>query len=161
MKILLNGIGGRMGKEVTRRVLDGYKDTYYVGDRIDMTTLVVRVEYVNGGGLDMMLLEEMVSYDFSTPGTATVTVAYNGMVATYTVTVLEAPATEAPTTEPENETEPESETVPETQTVDSPVTDSEDLIDEPAVQNGCKATLVSLSALVLVLAGLALGKKED
>ena len=30
MKILLNGIGGRMGKEVTRRVLEGYKDTVLV-----------------------------------------------------------------------------------------------------------------------------------
>ena len=30
MKILLNGIGGRMGKEVTRRVLDGYKETVLV-----------------------------------------------------------------------------------------------------------------------------------
>lgn len=30
MKILLNGIGGRMGKEVTRRVLDGYKETTLV-----------------------------------------------------------------------------------------------------------------------------------
>ena len=30
MKILLNGSGGRMGKEVTRRVLDGYKETTLV-----------------------------------------------------------------------------------------------------------------------------------
>ena len=30
MKILLSGIGGRMGKEVTRRVLDGYKETTLV-----------------------------------------------------------------------------------------------------------------------------------
>jgi len=30
MKILLNGIGGRMGKEVTRRALDGYKETTLV-----------------------------------------------------------------------------------------------------------------------------------
>ena len=30
MKILLNGIGGRMGKEVTRRLLDGYKETVLV-----------------------------------------------------------------------------------------------------------------------------------
>ena len=141
-------------------VLDGYKDTYYVGDRIDMTSLIVRIDYVSGNGLEMMLLEEMVSYDFSKPGKATVTVEYDGMVATYEVTVLEAPETTAPeTTEPET-TEPETDTatlidpVPETEPA------SDDLVEEPAIQNGCGAVLPA-GLLVLALIAGAFIKKED
>ena len=145
-------------------VLDGYKDTYYVGDRIDMTSLIVRIDYVSGNGLEMMLLEEMVSYDFSKPGKATVTVEYDGMVATYEVTVLESPTTEESTTEPvgsiQESTEPTEPTEAPTETEAEVVTGSEDT-PEPAVENGCGAVLLPTSALVLALAACALRKRED
>ena len=151
-------------------VLDGYKDTYFVGDRIDMTTLVVRLEYAQGGGLDMMLLESMVSYDFSAPGTATVTVEYDGMQASYTVSVLPAPETQ-PETETETETEAETETATETESeaVTNPESEpisetdpgSDDLVSEPAVQNGCGAVLLPMAFVMIALAAFALGKKRD
>ena len=143
-------------------VLDGYKDTYYVGDRIDMTSLVVRINYVSGNGLDMMLLEDMVSYDFSKPGKATVTVEYDGMIATYTVTVLEAPSAEETTTEPapELETDAETQTETETETEAMPVTESDTLAQEPAAKKGCGAVL-SASVLALLLAAVALRRRED
>ena len=153
-------------------VLPGYKDTYYVGERIDMTTLLVRIEQASGSGLDMMLLESMVSYDFSAPGTATVTVTYDGMTATYEVTVLPAPETETETeteTEPvgsssstESNTEstaPESETATETEA--APATDADDLVPEPAVPNGCKSVLVSVPLAMILLGVFACFGKED
>ncbi len=138
-------------------VLDGYKDTYYVDERIDMTSLVVRVNYASGQSLDMMLLESMVSYDFSKPGKATVTVEYDGMTAAFEVTVLEAPATEAPETiEPET-TEPEAEASAPEATQDSDVD-----VPEPAIDNeGCGAVLLPATLLLLCLAALALGRKEE
>ena len=99
-------------------VLNGYKDTYYVGEKIDMTSLKISLNYATGDSLEMMILESMVSYDFSVPGTATVTVEYEGMQATYEVTVLPAPepSLEQETTEPEatsEETAEPEETEPE------------------------------------------------
>ncbi len=138
-------------------VLDGYKDTYYVGDRIDMTTLLVRINYASGDGLDMMLLESMVSYDFSAPGKATVTVEYDGMIASYTVTVLEAPQTEQATTEPVSDTESESESEPIVSE-----TAPDDLDSEPAIDNeGCGAVLLPGTLIALCAAAFALRKKED
>lgn len=148
-------------------VLDGYKDTYFVGDRIDMTSLVVRISYASGQSLDMMLLESMVSYDFSKPGKATVTVEYDGMTATFEVTVLEAPATEAPetsepeTTEPET-TEPET-TAPEPEASAPDVTQAPDVdVSEPAIEHdGCGAVLMPASLIALAVVVLVLRKKED
>ena len=146
-------------------VLPGYKDTYYVGERIDMTSLVVHVDYASGAGLDMMLLESMVSYDFSAPGTATVTVEYDGMVATYEVTVLPAPETDPPETEPEpvgsiqESTAPESETA--TATEAAPETDADNLVPEPAIKKGCGAALAPAGMILLCFVGFALGRKED
>jgi hypothetical protein len=144
------------------RVLPGYKDTYYVGERIDMTSLVVHVDYASGAGLDMMLLESMVSYDFSAPGTATVTVEYDGMVATYEVTVLPAPETEsAPETETEADTEAVTETETEPATEAAPETDADDLVPEPAIQKGCGAALAPAGMILLCFVGFAFGRKED
>ena len=143
-------------------VLPGYKDTYYVGERIDMTSLVVHVDYASGAGLDMMLLESMVSYDFSAPGTATVTVEYDGMVATYEVTVLPAPETEsAPETETEADTEAVTEAKTEPATEAAPETDADNLVPEPAIKKGCGASLAPAGMILLCIVGFALGRKED
>ena len=142
-------------------ILDGYKDTYYVGERIDMTTLVVHVDYASGAGLDMMLLESMVSYDFSVPGTATVTVEYDGMVATYEVTVLPAPETNPPESETETETVGSSNSTAETATEAAPETDADNLDPEPAIKNGCGAALAPAGMILLCFVALAFGRKED
>ena len=129
-------------------VLDGYKDTYYVGDRIDMTSLIVRIDYVSGNGLEMMLLEEMVSYDFSKPGKATVTVEYDGMVATYEVTVLESPTTEESTTEPvgsNSSTESNFESTESTESTE---------------KTGCKAMAAAAVALTTAAAAAIMIKKK-
>ena len=157
-------------------VLPGYKDTYYVGERIDMTSLVVHVDYASGAGLDMMLLESMVSYDFSAPGTATVTVEYDGMVATYEVTVLPAPETATETvgsikestaetaTETvgsSNSTESNIESTAEPATEAAPETDADNLVPEPAIKKGCGAALAPAGMILLCFVGFALGRKED
>ena len=143
-------------------VLDGYKDTYFVGERIDMTTLVVRINYAGGQSLDMMLLESMVSYDFSKPGTATVTVEYDGMKATFEVTVLEAPETAAPETAAPEATEAET-ALPETEASAPETTQGpDDDVPEPAIDNGgCKAVLMPVTVILLCLAAFSLGRKEN
>ena len=143
-------------------VLDGYKDTYFVGERIDMTTLVVRINYAGGQSLDMMLLESMVSYDFSKPGTATVTVEYDGMRAEFEVTVLEAPETAAPETAAPETTEAETG-LPETDAFAPETTQGPDVdVPEPAIDNeGCGAVLMPAALILLGLAALALGRKEN
>jgi hypothetical protein len=151
--------------------VDGYKDTYYVGERIDMTTLLIRMSQ---GGEPMHILEEMVSYDFSKAGTATVTVTVKGMTATYTVKVVEDPNTEAPTeevtepmTEPETETPTEAPTDPVTEEPTAPVTEAPTETPTegetaPAEKKGCGATLTALTAVTVILtAAVALKKKED
>ena len=142
-------------------VLPGYKDTYYVGDRIDMTTLLVSLNYATGDSLKMMLLESMVSYDFSAPGTATVYIDYEGMKATYDVTVLPVPETTAPeTTAPETQT-PETEATEQTE-AETPVgSDSETLAPEQEAGGGCKSALLPLSVFVLAFSAFAMRKKED
>ena len=158
-------------------VLDGYKDTYYVGERIDMTSLVISINYANGDSLEMMVTESMVTYDFSVPGTATVTVNYEGMQVSFEVTVLEvpvttepettAPATQAPETSAPEETE--SETVepqtnaPEAETSAPQATQGPDVdVSEPANDNeGCGAVLLPVSVFVVLLAAMTLRKKED
>jgi hypothetical protein len=153
-------------------VLPGYKDTYYVGERIDMTSLVVHVDYASGAGLDMMLLESMVSYDFSAPGTATVTVEYDGMVATYEVTVLPAPETvgsiqestaetATETVGSSNSTESNIESTAEPATEAAPETDADNLVPEPAIKNGCGASLAPAGMILLCLVGFAFGRKKD
>lgn len=150
----------------------GYKDTYYVGERIDMTTLLIRVDQAGKMGEPMHILEEMVSYDFSKVGEATVTVEVKGMKATYTVTVVENPNTEAPT-EPETEpvTEPETEAVsdevtePVTETptempTEAPTTPAEG--DTEPARSGCGATVAALSVVLTAMAAaVVLNKKED
>ena len=153
----------------------GYKDTYYVGERIDMTTLLIRM---GQGDEPMHILEEMVSYDFSKTGTATVTVTVKDMTATYTVTVVENPNTEAPTeapTEPPTEapTEPPTEAPTETPTdpvteapteepTEAPTASKPEAPTEPAEKKGCGATVMTLSAVILIAASaVALKKKEN
>ncbi len=159
------------------QIVEGYKDTYFVGERIDMTTLLIRMDQGGKVGEPMHILEEMVSYDFSKAGTATVTVEVKGMTATYTVTVVENPNTEAPTeevTEPvtEPETEAPIEEVTESPTdgvTETPVTDTTasettaEIIDGcPLEKKGCGATVTALSAVILIAAAaVALKKKED
>jgi hypothetical protein len=157
------------------QIVEGYKDTYFVGERIDMTTLLIRMSQ---GGEPMHILEEMVSYDFSKAGTATVTVTVKGMTATYTVTVVEDPNTEAPTeevtdpvTEPSTETPTEAPTDPVTEEPTAPVTEAPTETPTetptegetaPAEKKGCGATLTALTAVTVILtAAVALKKKED
>jgi hypothetical protein len=149
------------------RIVDGYKDTYFVGERIDMTTLLIRMSQ---GGEPMHILEEMVSYDFSKAGTATVTVEVKGMTATYTVTVVEDPNTETPTeevTEPvteeptEDVTEAPTDGVTET-SAETPTEIPTEGETAPADKKGCGANLMTLSAVILIAASAAaLKKKED
>ena len=155
------------------QIVDGYKDTYFVGERIDMTTLLIRMSQ---GGEPMHILEEMVSYDFSKAGTATVTVTVKDMTATYTVTVVENPNTEAPTeapTEPPTEAPTEPPTEAPTETPTDPVTEAPavdttasettaEIVGCPPEKKGCGATVMTLSAVILIAASaVALKKKED
>ena len=153
----------------------GYKDTYYVGDRIDMTTLLIRVDQGGKVGDPMHILEEMVSYDFSKVGKATVTVEVKGMIATYTVNVIENPNTEAPT---EEVTEPDTETEPVTEAPTDPA-ESADATEAPTeaptevpttpvegdtepAGSGCGAAALSLMAVLMATAAaIALNKKGD
>lgn len=151
------------------QIVDGYKDTYFVGERIDMTTLLIRMSQ---GGEPMHILEEMVSYDFSKAGTATVTVTVKDMTATYTVTVVENPETEPPVEESTEamtnmQTEPVTEPVTEltTETPTEEVTQApaptEPETDAP-VSGGCGASVTALSVVLLaVTAAIALKKKEE
>ena len=162
------------------QIVDGYKDTYFVGERIDMTTLLIRM---SRGGEPMHILEEMVSYDFSKTGTVTVTVEVKGMTATYTVTVIENPDTEPPTEEvTEPVTEPDTETAPATEPETDPVTEpaGSEAVTDPATEvptdpptetptegetesakRGCGATVAILSVTLMVAAAIVLNKKED
>lgn len=146
-------------------VLPGYKDTYFVGDRIDMTSLVVSLNYASGDSLKMMLLESMVSYDFSVPGTATVQIDYEGMKASFEVTVLPAPETTAPETTAPETTSPEtteSETTePETETEVEILSGTDHLDPEPGVQNDCQSVLAAAPFVLILLVTVAFYKKED
>lgn len=145
----------------------GYKDTYYVGERIDMTTLLIRVDQGGKVGEPMHILEEMVSYDFSKAGTATVTLDVKGMTATYTVSVMENPNTEAPTeevTQPATETEPVTEApanpAESADATETPTTPAES--DTQPAKGGCGAATLSLLAVLMVgSAAMILNKKED
>ena len=146
----------------------GYKDTYFVGDRIDMTTLLIRMDQGGKVGEPMHILEEMVSYDFSKAGEATVTVEVKGMTATYTVTVVE---------DPNAETEAQTDAVTETEPVTEVVTDAATEVDTaistqaPAetapetrapADGGCGASALGASGVLLALAAaVVLKKKED
>ena len=152
----------------------GYKDTYFVGDRIDMTTLLIRVD--QGGKLSepMHILESMVSYDFSKVGEATVSVEVKGMKTSYTVNVVENPNAETETvteavTEPATEavTDAVTDAVTETpaeapaETAADTVTETAPETDAPAV-SGCGSVLSALSVSILAIAAAAcLKKKED
>lgn len=63
------------------------KKIYKVGEKLDTTNLALLAEYNNG---ELSVIEEgySVQYDFSEPGTKTVTVIYGGKKAYYEVTVL-------------------------------------------------------------------------
>lgn len=160
----------------------GYRDTYTVGESFDMKTLLIRVHRTNGKSEVMPILERMVSYDFSKPGKATVTIDYDGMQTSFTVTVKEAPATEPVTemttepatemtTEPSTETSVETAAIPETAS-DVPPTDATasatdtdtDSESGAAVESGCGSSVVLLPTLLPLLTlavSLRRKKKED
>ena len=150
----------------------GYKDTYFVGDRIDMTTLLIRMDQGGRVSEPMHILEEMVTYDFSKTGKATVTVDVKGMTATYTVTVVENPETEPPVEE-STQAVTDTPTEPVTKPVTEPVTDTltEEVTQAPVqtapetdapVSGGCGASTAALSVVLLaVTAAITLKKKED
>ena len=149
----------------------GYKDTYVVGDRIDMTTLLIRVNYASGRSEVTPILESMVTYDFSKAGEAIVSINVKGMTAAYTVMVealseTEAPteaATQAPAVE---ETEAPTEAITEAPTVEeateAPVTQAPASGDtDPAPESkGCGGMLSVGSALMLSLIGSAVFMKR-
>lgn len=150
----------------------GYKDTYLVGETIDMTTLLICLEQGGKLGDPMHILEEMVQYDFSKPGKATVTVEVMGMTASYTVTVVEPPQTEPAiqetTVEPDEETtlEPTEETTvkPNEETANGA---KEETTVEPssetptkASSGGCRATMTLLPLPLLAAALLTLKKRR-
>ena len=146
-------------------VVPGYKDSYYVGDRIDMVTLVISINYASGESMEMMLLEDMVTYDFSQPGTATVLIDYEGMQTSFEVTVLPAPETtpEPETTEPET-TEPET-TEPESESATEPAPEATEpevtTEPEPDDKGGCGSVIASASVVLISFVALGLKKKED
>lgn len=173
------------------RINEGYKDTYFVGERIDMTTLLIRMDQGGKVGDPMHILEEMVNYDFSKAGTATVTVEVKGMTANYTVKVVEDPNTEPPTepeTEPVTEPEPETPTEAPTEEVTEPMTEpsTEEATEAPTVgetdapaadttasettaeidgcpleKKGCGATLTALTAVTVILTAATALKKKE
>ena len=59
------------------------------------------------------------------------------------------------------ETESETETAEKTETEVSPGTDPDDLVPEPAVENGCKAVLFGAPCMLLLFGVCALLKTED
>ena len=149
----------------------GYRDTYTVGESFDMKTLLIRVHRTNGKSEVMPILERMVSYDFSKPGKATVTIDYDGMQTSFTVTVKEAPATEPatePVTEPATEpaTEPSSESAsdmaPADATASATNTDA-DSESGAAAESGCSSSAAFLPPLlpILTIAVALRRKKED
>ena len=156
------------------QIAEGYKDTYFVGDRIDMTTLLIRMDQGGRLGEPMHILEEMVSYDFSEVGTATVTVEVKGMTATYTVKVVKNP-----NAEPSTEEITDAATQPSTEAPTEPVTEAsthaatevptEMITENPTEretdfteQKGCGSTVTALTAVIVIMtAAMAFKKKED
>ena len=149
----------------------GYKDTYFVGDRIDMTTLLIRIDQGGRTGEPMHILEEMVSYDFSKVGKATVTVEVKDMTTTYTVTVVENPETDPPVESTEIVTDTPTE--PLTEPVTEPIIDTptEEVTQAPVqtdpetevpTRGGCGAVLSVLSVTAAAMAAaVALNLKKE
>ena len=141
-----------------------------MGDSIDMTTLLVRINYADGRSEVTPILESMVTYDFSKAGQATVTIDVNGMVTTYTVTVEALPETEAPTeeaTEAPTEEATDAPTTPVTEDVtQAPATEeAQGTLKETtteATSGGCSNSVALSGLLMVVLSGCAvlLKKKE-
>lgn len=153
----------------------GYKDSYYVGDRIDMSSLLIRINYASGKSETMPILEEMVTYDFSKAGQATVTVDVNGMTASFTVTVTEKPEETHTQTDTLPDEQP-TDTLPDEQPTDSPNTDpipdpKESTVtlteDDPtqttaeASDDGCGSLALFPIALAVACGAFVCKKKED
>ncbi|MCR4780444.1 MAG: bacterial Ig-like domain-containing protein [Ruminiclostridium sp.] len=67
------------------------KTTYYVGEELDLTGGKITVKYEYGSPATLDLTSEMIEgYDKNTAGTQTVTVKYEGLKATFDVTVKNA-----------------------------------------------------------------------
>lgn len=156
-------------------VVPGYKDTYYVGDRLDMSTLLINVNYADGTSVETPILESMCEYDFSKPGAAEVKITVEGMTTSYTVTVLAKeevstePETDGAITEPVTEsiTEPEDTDEPDTWPDTQPVTEGESLGDTSETTSAggsCSSVITSasaLGALMAVAAAWMLRKKKE
>ena len=65
------------------------KTTYGIDETLDVTGLVIHCKYADGYEEDVEVSEHNCLYDFSEPGTATVTVSYNEMRVSFEVTVIE------------------------------------------------------------------------
>ena len=65
------------------------KTNYKIGDTLDTTDLALLATY-NNGSTTTVTSGYSTNYDFSSPGTKTVTITYEGLTATYDVTVESA-----------------------------------------------------------------------
>ena len=68
------------------------KTEYKVGEGLDLSTLMLTVEYDNNTSEVIEVTMDMVSgFDSSVPGTQNVTVTYKGKTATFTINIVEEP----------------------------------------------------------------------
>ena len=65
------------------------KTEYGIGDKLDTTGLVVTVKYDNGATKDITSEAVITEPDMSTLGTKTVSIEYNGLTASFEITVAE------------------------------------------------------------------------
>jgi len=71
------------------RITEPGKKTYKLGDSLDLTGMVVTAVYSNGS-TEVVTADSVTGFDSKTAGTKTITVAYQGVTARFTVTVNEA-----------------------------------------------------------------------
>lgn len=72
-------------------VVENTKTTYFEGQSIDLDALTLKVKYHDNPNdeVTVAVTAQMISYDFSTVGTQTVTISYNGYQTTFEVEVEE------------------------------------------------------------------------
>ena len=81
-------------KPVQLAISGSYKKTYAVGDKIDLTGMVLTVTYSDGTTRTIATDDATVNgFDTETRGEKTVTIAYEGVSASFTITVTRAAGT--------------------------------------------------------------------